>query len=203
MSKTSKFWIAVLVVGLVALIGFATYSPAPAPSSEGESVGSGGNVTQNQDQYSTGLTIGNNTLLLVQGTIGPGQNQGRWRNTTGRTMLVDRANLGYTSGTASSSYYFYVSTSTASSVTDYARPTGTYLPIDAAIVATSSGPTMITSTSTSAGQGTIMVPNGAYVIFDVQERYACKVVGVCETATSTNRGITNFSWSLQARYANQ
>lgn len=180
-----------LVVGL--LLAFAV-NAAPFFS---------GVYNQVNTYFKEGATLGDRTVLYESGTIGAGANQAAYYNNTGRTLYINSndIHMGWTSGTASSSIVFYVSTSTASSVTDYARPTGTYLLIDGATFATSSPAVSIsTGTTTDAGAGAITLAPNEYLIFNVQEQYACKTIGACETATSSNRGIASFFWNFKATY---
>lgn len=208
-----------LVVSLLAFAGYtAIVSPqkaeGPVMSAIGEPVvGEDGSlgamqgvVLESPYVFKNGSSDGGDYLTITRnGKIGRQANQAAWRNTTGRTVYVlpEQVFLGYESGTASSSWAFYVSTSTASTVSDYSRPTPAVLLMDGAIVATSTGTgggaIGRVGTTTSAGTA-VAVPNGSYVVFNVQEQFACKTIGACETATSTNRGVTEFLWSLTARY---
>lgn len=149
---------------------------------------------------------GNFLAISADGEINAGANQAAWRNTTGRTVYVlpENVSIGYTTGTASSTWTLYVGTSTSATFTNYARPTPTNLLMDGASIATSTIATGGISvarvgTTTSAGFGFAVPPLG-YVVFDVQEAYACKSIGLCETATSTNRGVTKFFWTLRGHY---
>lgn len=193
-----------LVTSLLALVAFnGTSAPAQSPDTLGAISGT---VVNTPTIFTAGHSDGGSFVTVTaDGEINAGANQGAWRNTTGRTVYVHPSDvrIGYTSGTATSSYYFYVGTSTSSSYTNYARPSVTTLLVDAALVATSTsasgGPITFVGTTTSAGTG-VSVPAGSYVVFDVQEKHACKADAACTTATSTNRGITKFFWSLKATY---
>lgn len=163
-----------------------------------------GGVYNQTTRAFTDAVIGDRTVVFKAGLIGPGANQGSWNNNTGKQVLIAASDItmGWTSGVASSSLAFYVSTSTATTVTDFTRPTSAYLLIDGAQTASSTQPlaSPVTGTSTSAGKGSILVNPGENLIFNVQERYACKTVGNCETATSSNRGIQSFFWQFKGTY---
>lgn len=194
-SKVSGIAVVAVVIAVIAL-GTSILRMAPAsPSNVG---GERGGL----QEFIDGAKIGDTTSLWKKVTIGPGANQGYWKNTLGKTVYLDIANtsIGFHSGTASSSLNFYVATSSSATLTDYVTPSGT-LPLSGARVATSTtGDTTFMGTTTSAGTG-FAVPAGSYVIFDIQEAYNCKTAtGLCETATSTNRGITNFFGSLRIYY---
>ncbi len=176
----------------------AVPTPTPYIAPDGGNVGSSGNVFNTPDYYTNGVGVGNVVDFAQRINIGPGTNQFAWKNKTGRTVYVSSANLGYIAGTATSSYLFYVgATTSAAFSTDSGRPnSGAKLLIDGATVATStvaSVSTFFTSTTTSAGVGSIPVPDGSYVVFQVQEKFGCLTnTATCERATSTNRGISNF-----------
>lgn len=195
-----------LVVCVGGLLAFSSPS-APATDSQGQDTGSlTGPVKNTPDNYTNGVAIGGDFVQFAKnGTISRGANQAHWTNNTGRTVFVSPEDtvLGFTSGTASSSWNFYVSTTTSTSVTDFARPTGSQLLIDGARISTSTGVggAAIARHGTTTASGVLVaVPNGSSIVFNVQEAYACKAVGVCETATSTNRGVTDFFWRFVGYY---
>lgn len=163
-----------------------------------------GGVYEQTIGYFPAVGVGDKVFFYKNGTIGPGANQSAWLNNTGQPVLIDAGTtaISYTSGTATSSYLFYVSTSTSPTVADYGRPAGSYFMIDGATIATSTVPngSLIMGTSTSAGKGGIIVQPNEYLNFDVQERYFCKANALCETATSTNRGIQTFNWTFNGVY---
>lgn len=202
MKNSSKIFVAVavtlaVVLSLIAVIvAVGAPSTAQAPSTLGDSLPPNPIATQ-------GITFGQNHGVndnWISGTISRGQNQGFWKNPGPTSVIVDYSELQST-GTASSSYYFYMGTSTASSVTNnFSIPYSAL--IDSYSVATSSGPRVVNSDANAGtnGQGSVVVPVGGYVIFGVQQRYNTACTGsVCETATSTNRGF-NLNWALQFHY---
>lgn len=195
-----------LVVSVLTLAFFNVSHSAPAAQSSDTLGQIAGTVVNTPTIFVAGHSDGGNFVTVsADGEIPVGQNQAAWRNTTGRTVYVNAGDvrLGYASGTATSSYAFFVGTSTSASYTDFARPSVTTLLIDGALIATSTaatgGPITRVGTTTSAGVD-VSVPAGSYVVFDVQERYFCKANAACEIATSTNRGISKFFWSLKATY---
>lgn len=199
--------VVVLVVAVVIGINGLGLLSAPKTSSTDSNVGLiSGPVHNTIESFAKGISTGGTfASFTANGTIDAGSNQGHWTNSTGRTVYINPGNvrIGYTSGTASSSFYFSAGTSTATTFTDYARPTPATLIIDMASVATSTGTgggaITFVGTTTSAGKG-ISVPNGSSVVFSIQSNGSCKTVGACETATSTNRGISQFFWALTASY---
>lgn len=200
MTSIQKIAIVVGVLLLGAVIGFVSVPRTPA---------AGGIYNTQIPVYSNGIVNGDRVGIIKAGTIGAGANQTSWTNTTGRTLYIGAADIlfGYPSGTASSSWLVYVGTSTAASFADYSRPSGDYLPIDGAVVATNTaaraGLRVGTTTTASPARGAIQVNPGENLVFDVQERYACKTVGACETATSSNRGASSFFWQFKATYTPQ
>lgn len=187
-----------LVVGLVSVSRTSKMPAYPIQVYLGQNQNAG-SITNQIGEFTNGIKIGDGVLFHKSGVIGPTENEGFWRNNTGRIVYVSWSNFGWETGTASSSLIFFVATSTVANLTsDYTQPAGNLTLV--ATVATSSAPVMFTSTSTALGFGTLPVPDGAYLNFQVQERFGCKTVGKCETATSTNRGISNFVWYFSGRY---
>lgn len=208
MVSTSRQIVVAVVVALLVSLGVVIYFGNSVSS--GPTAGSGGNVSTNIDTNVNGVGIGagpqTGADIFIAGRviIPAGTNQVAWKNKTGRSVIIEPTStgIGYSSGIASSSLNFYVGTSTASTFTDYARPTPTRLVIDGVNIATSSpaGAFYMGTSSATYNRGFI-VPDGGYLVFDIQEKHACKSVGVCETATSTNRGITSFFGFFQGHYA--
>lgn len=211
MSNTQKVVLGAIaiVIVVIATITLASRSNGPvatpaSSSEEGLGASSGYPVNNTTQGFYGGVDLGGGYVTFSKGgVISTGQNQGSWRNTTGRVVYIlpEQSSIGYQTGTASSSLLFYSATSSASTLSnDYAHPGGLVFGVDGATVATSTaGPRMFVGTTTNSG-AVIPVADGQYYVFQIQDRYACKAVGVCETATSTNRGITNFIWRLQGFY---
>lgn len=156
------------------------------------------------EYFPSGIGIADKTTFNKSGTIGPGVNQTAYTNNTGvaLTILAPTVTIAYTTGTASSSYLFYVSTSTATTITDYTRPVGGYKLIDGATIATSTtaNASLIVGTSTAAGKGGIVLQPGESLIFAVEPVSVPTCTGLCETATSSSRGIQIFNWNFLATY---
>lgn len=197
-----------LVVSLLAFAGYSALHPSTSPL-QGvieDLGGMTGHVLEEIQIFKSGHGDGGDFVAITaDGKIGAGANQAAWTNKTGRTVYVrpQDVQIGYTAGTATSSLNFYVGTSTATSFTDFARPTPTLLLMDGATDATSTSATgaAVGHMGTSTNNGPVFaVPNGSRVVFNVQEKYACKADGACNTATSTNRGITEFFWFLRATF---
>lgn len=186
-----------VLIALVSLGGSSTVSKVLGQA--------GWPVHNTPEIFSQGQDTGDGNVTFTKGgIIGPGANQASWRNTLGRTVYVNPAQVavGFTSGTASSSLLYYVSTSSAATLTsDFAHPGGSVWGIDGASIATSTpGPSLIMGTTTSSGAG-IPVADGAYLNVQIQSKNGGTCNGAaCETATSTNRGITNFFWRFTGFY---
>lgn len=197
-----------LFVGAAAVVIFAIIAVFALGSSskkeESANLGLGSTVYNTVQTFTQGIDTGAGSVQFTRsGVISATQNQGFWRNTTGRTVMIvpELTSVGFDTGTASSSMIIYIATSSASKISnDYAQPGGLVRPIDGAIFATSTaGPRYFLGTSTSLGIMPI-VRDGEYVVVQLQDRYGCKTVGACETATSTNRGISNFRWRITGFY---
>ena len=199
-----------LFVGAAAVVLFAIAVFALGSSGKKEvkvetaNLGLGSSVLNTVYTFTQGIDTGAGAVQFTRGgTIGAGQNQAFWRNTTGRTVMLvpELTSVGFNTGTASSSMIIYVATSSSSTISnDYAQPGGLVRALDGAIFATSTaGPRFFMGTTTSLGTVPV-VRDGEYVVVQIQDRYGCKTVGVCETATSTNRGITNFIWRITGFY---
>lgn len=197
MSTLKKLFAFAAVAIVIVIAAIASYEPSSVTPQNGtKDTGGSGTQHNTPESFNSGVDFGDGYITFSKsGVIAAGSNQASWRNTTGRTVFVKPENteIGYTSGTASSSLLFFVATSTGATLSNnYAHPGGSVFGIDGATVATSTpSPRWFNGTTTTSG-AVIPVLDGAYLNFQVQEKFACKTVGVCETATSTNRGITNF-----------
>lgn len=198
--KRIGFTALVVAVAVVVLALFMHESPVQAPTDHStKPVG----LTQSDiGKFPEGAQEGDQVVFDKVLSIGSGANQTAWKNTLGRTVYIDASSvkIGYVAGTATSSLNYYVGTSTSATQTDYARPTRLYMPIDGATFATSTSASMINGTSTSNGVGSVAVQDGEYLFFMVSEKFGCKTNASCETATSTNRGITAFFAKFTGRY---
>jgi len=194
-------YVGVATAGIVVGLLFSVVAGGRSPSA-------GGVYNQVTNVFPQGIVNGDRGTFFQSGIIGPGVNQTAYTNVTGKILLISAGdvNMGWTSGTASSSGVFYVSTSTsAAAVSDFSRPAMSYMLIDGATFATSTvaAGSLLTGTSTAPGKGGIMLQPGESLIFNYQERFACKTNGPCETATSTGRGIPSFFWNFKATYLYQ
>jgi len=202
MSTTKK-----LVLGAVAIVFVLIAILSFGGSSKiSQTLGQAGWPVHNTPEiFSSGIDSGDGYVSFVKGgIIGPGANQASWRNTTGRTVYVvpEGVAVGFASGTASSSLLYYAATSSAATLTsDFAHPGGSVWAIDGASVATSTpGPSFIVGTTTSSGAG-VPIADGAYFNVQIQSKNGGSCNGAaCETATSTNRGVSNFFWRFTGFY---
>lgn len=191
-----------VVLIIAAFLTLTHRSDTVAPTEVGSS---SGQVHNTPEIFSNGLDLGSGNVTFAKGGfINAGSNQASWKNTLGRVayVLPEYTSIGYDTGTASSSYLFYVATSSAATISnDFSHPAGSIFGIDGSLAATSTiGPRVFMGTTTATGAA-IPVPDGAYLVFQVQSRGGAACTGAtCETATSTNRGITKFFWRLQGFY---
>ena len=188
-----------VLLSVVAIGASLSRSSAPADPSNV------GGQRAGLQEFVDGIKPGTLTIVTESVAIGSGENQKSWYNDTGRTVFVTNPEIGFTSGTASSSYAYYAGSATTSTALDYARPWFNGYAIDGATSPTSTVPTfgalVFSATSTSAGTSTIPVAAGNYFTFVVQERYGCKAdSALCATATSTGRGITGLFGYFQYHY---
>ena len=204
MSKKTLLGLGALVV--VGLLYFGFSNPSSAPESR-ESVSGGGAVLQQQDIYSNGAGFGGDNVLFTRnGVVGAGFNSGSWQNRTGRTVYIDLATI-TTTGTASSSslVYGYATSTLPSTTYDFTAPTSANrMAINAFPIATSSAATTTSSIEKRLAGGVISVPDGWYFVVLLRQDttnadIACAAAGLCETATSTNRGF-NLEWFFRGYF---
>lgn len=201
MNKKILGLVAVLVVGLL-LGGGYLLGKSSVPHS------TGGVVNNNGVSFTNGADFGllPVTVNWTGGKIAAKSNTAFWKNTTGMVQYVDYGEVS-TDGTASSTYKVYAVATTSAISTLYdsvATPTSTEgkMLINAFTIATSSIATTTTSIDKAPAGKTIRVPDGYQVnIYLVNSDTGCasQGSGVCETATSSNRGF-NLPWRL--RYHN-
>jgi len=211
MSNKTNVISAVVVALVTSLLAFAFFTaslPPVAPAlvdlSSSEDLGAiQGTVLETPYVFKNGSGDGGDFLTFtVNGRINAGSNQAAWRNTTNRTVYVDYTEM-IPTGTASTTFIFYVGTSTASTYSNnYAAPYATL--VDGKRIATSTTPIVINSRADAGtlGRQTIAVAPGVYVNFAMLQGYlqaGCSGA-VCEAATSTNRGISTIDWLLRGHY---
>lgn len=135
-------------------------------------------------------------------TLGNGQNQGSWPNNTGQVVYVPESIVAYTSpnakGTASSTLFLTVGTSTAPTIADATKNALYGSLIDTFSIATSTNVNATSSAviSNEGNAGTnglhvIAVYPGQYVIAVLESPCPLATTGAgqgCELATSTARG---------------
>lgn len=197
----------VLVVAGFALVGeIKSQLAVTQESAEAQALAGIENFTNAPAGFKKGIAYGSRSVhFTAEGDLLAGVNQVAWRNTTGRKVVVDKAEM-RTTGTASSSYLFYVGTSTAASNTSFDFGTAMFSElIDAPSLATSSPIKVFTSMSDTDqgtnGRGAIEVEDGEYVLFMFRKQDLINSCSgsVCEAATSTNRGF-NVRWLLEGHY---
>lgn len=177
----------VLVAGLLAL-GFIRADQSNVPS-QAQSLE--GDVMNTPTENPNGESLGGIFENMAGGTIGAGRNQASFRNTYGKPIYVYLADVS-TTGTASSSFTLYVATSSTATIADnFTAPFSSI--INGFLLATSSVATTTSNYDTPKNSRVVKVNSGQYVVFQLQSTFDCVSNGLCETATSTNRGF-NLVW---------
>lgn len=154
----------------------------------------GGLFETNQVVFENGLQEGSVLETWEYRTAKNGTNQASVRNLSGRDRFVTLARVsviadGAGTITASSSYLIYVATSSSATISDdFSQPANTFFLINGPLIATSSNKNTFTSTTTDTGFGTLLWPDGEYIVMQLQEEFGCTSNGSCETATSSDRG---------------
>ena len=199
MNKNTIGGAVILVIALVLGIFFATRTPASQQL---------GDVYQNQGDFPNCAKLGARVTCWSTVSIGQSANQGFIRNTTGGKIYVDLAEIIPTATTslatavASSTFKFYVGTSTTASISnDFSAPYATLIDGQQIATSTASNNTIrvlnsIKNASTTGNtvqstneKGVIEVADGLYVFFTWQSMSAgCTQTAICDAATSTNRG---------------
>lgn len=177
------------------------------------------NVQQTLWQFTKGVILepathtgtGPSMVFTRSGSIVKGTNYDVFKNSTGRTVILDYADLVQTGGYASSTMRIsiFATTTVPTSINPYVAPKvstssmSNFL-IDNARIATSSAPNYLWNSDVGGGTnatGTIAVPDGSSVVIFLQQGdYEPGCTGsVCEPATSTNRGF-NLNWFVEGHY---
>lgn len=186
-------FIVAVVVAVVAVSSFTDGTATPSEPAAGASQSAPG-------EFPEGALLGNAFSKYVTGTIGAGENQTAYRNTSGRTQYVDLATV-RTTGTASTTQRITVGKSTSSTIANFTAATFAESSLINYVLATSSAATTTASVQGSAAvdrAGVIALADGEYLIFALTQTFLqgnCSG-SVCETATSTNRG---FNLEVMAR----
>lgn len=193
MDKTTKKIFGVVAVLFVVVFGWLLHGSSSQPASNSQY---GSTVDPNPFWYPAGLATGQDSGLYDSNvlTLSTGQNQASFQNTTGSNIKIMTGQL-ETSGTASTTMWFNVGTSTTASVSDVFTP-GTTAPMWSQFISSFS---LATGTVTGLWADNvvnhktnypaeILVTPGQYFILTANTY--CTTVGSCETATSTNRGWT-------------
>lgn len=203
----TKNLIGSLVVALVVSLGVVFFvaptsdTPVTPPPSE-EDAGSTRNIV---DNFVNGAQLGSDIELWKSATLTSGDNQDSVQNTTGRVQFYTAAEVAMIADsagteTASSSYLFYVSTSSVATITDdFAAPSNTFFLIEGGLFATSSSKSVLSATTTSAGDGVLRVEDREFLVVLMIEEFGCIANGACETATSSTRGF-DVDWRLKYHY---
>ncbi len=193
-----------LFLSLSALVGGNQSAKAvvPVAKSLSELLGAAGDIVTNVVQFTQGIKLGETRETIVSKTIPAGANQVvLYTNNTGRDVFASNADMSVkTSETASSTFKFYIVSTTTSSVGAWAD-FGTVVLLKGSLingfgVSTSSTATTTTSVLAAAkgiGNGGVLIPDGASLIAYLQQNIdvitGCRgAVGLCEAATSTRRG---------------
>lgn len=189
-----------VITGMVVILLVSVIAGSHAKSPVGS-----GQYNLTQDSYADGLQVGDNAEKWITKTMSPGANSVLlYTNNTGREVYVNYGTAVIPTGSTASSTFkvsMFATTSTSVAVTSdfdaLAGNTGKASLINGVLIATSSTATTTSSTyavAVSKGNGTVIVPAGSSVFGYLQANQATvtgclpSVAGVCEAATSTNRG---------------
>ena len=185
--------VAVAVIGAFAL-GF---SLAPAPAGE-----RAGSTRISRDEFTDGATLKDATVFYKKVTIGARENQTSFQIKEGKLAYIS-LEYARTTGTATNSpFRLQLGTSTAATITDtLAEPSATQIALLDFGIASSSSATTTNSwqgPGATNGLGVVAVADSEWVNLvliqgdnanSTKPDAACNG-GYCETATSTNRGIS-------------
>lgn len=195
--------LAALVVGaIVGMSATGSESSDPVDRDRGEL----GNVSVNEtkDVFINGLQLGGQTEYWSDTfTIGTADNNDGWQNLTGKTVYVDRVDVEIVDGAASSTMVFDVATSSSENLSDTSDPYSEFIDSQAISTSTPAGRVLNTiADSGTNGTGVVQVDDQEYVSLRFLQGNTSGTTalgscssGVCETATSTNRGF-NVDWRL-------
>ena len=183
MSNFLKVLLTVVVAVIASVVTIVSFTPDQL-----------GAVRQEADVYTNGAQLGDEIIAWKSGKIGVGSNQVTYCPKNGRKTYFDRAEVSLAANsagtqTASSTFLLYVATSTYAGSTDnFGTPAMSYFLVNGALIATSTNKLTLSSTSTDAGIGTLWTDDGQCVTVQMQSTFDCVANGLCEMATSTNRG---------------
>lgn len=214
-SLSSKLGISVLLLALTVGVGFgfakAYTGPAPAVVVEGDYIAApetkgpddlvvGGDVENNNPDFSEGLGIQGVDQFVESGTIELGEYQASFQNKSSNVMFLETA-YAYVNGTASTTLVLDVATSTDETIAFNTNPFSSI--IDSYQISTSTRNRTINNHEDQGtnGQQMVAVQPSEWVIFYVDDPYYpgnC-TGSVCENATSTNRGYT-LDWKAKGSY---
>lgn len=200
-----------LVVGGFAIVGevkeqlaVSRAEQAAVPEALGGPGGAFSVLARGAGSLPDGIELGDGYVNFhAAGTIGSGVNTASWKNKTGRKVVIDYAEM-RTTGTASTTFDFFVSTSSAATIStfDFGAANFSEL-IDGKRVATSSAILVVNSIKDAGtnGRSAIEVEDGEFVFLGFRQSFATNSCNGawCESATSTNRGF-NVRWVLHGHY---
>ena len=165
-------------------------------------LGAAGDIVTNVVTFTKGAKMGDVTSVWLSKTLEVGQNQiVIYRNQTGKDQFSDIGQVVIPTGSiASSTSKFYILSTTTASVGSWADfgtvslLKGSFINgMTVATSSTASTTSSILAASKGQGNGSIVIPDGGYLIGYLQQNIdtitGCRgVVGLCEAATSTKRG---------------
>lgn len=187
--------VAVAVIGAFA-IGFSLGTPAQTGPEQ-----RAGSTRISRDEFTTGATLQDATVFYKKLTIGASENQASFQLKEGKLAYVS-LEYARTTGTATTSpFRLQAGTSTAATITNtLAAPTQTqFTLLDFAIASSSAATTTNSLHGAGSNWGVVTVADNGWVNLvliqgdNAESRTpdpSCNG-GLCETATSTNRGISS------------
>lgn len=197
---TSAGIVLALILSISGLVG-NNQSAGPVKSID-EMFGAAGDIVTNIVNFTKGLKSGDNNEVWISKTLPVGQNQVvLYRNITGRDQWVDYGESSVKTGETASSTMAVSLIATTTATIAAGNDFGTLNEGKRAILQTAPVATSTTASTTSSvyassrglGNGSVLVPDGSYLIGYLQQvktgTVACYgAVGLCEAATSTSRG---------------
>lgn len=212
--KNILIGIAVVVVLLIGGLAIKSFIPVASEVKPQDALAA--QVQNDVFAFTSGASFGTHPRLMnwVPLTMGPGQNQAAWQNTTGAPAIIpgeliqfvivpSNATTSALYNIASSTMVVLAGSSTSAVVSNGTFSGGTYTPgfydalIDQEVIATGTQQNTVFDNITNSKlsgtneQGEVSVPNGAWAVFALENPYATPGTctgALCENATSTNRG---------------
>src|SRR3990167_6494717 len=161
----------------------------------GLGVGPGAAAPTNGELISTWEFVnGSSTEKWIDGTIAAGTDYSYWKNTTGAIVYADYGIFGMETGVASSTFNLIMFAT--STLPEVAQWNADIIATSTILVSQTTYATSTAATSTNSyiarGNGTVKIFPNQFLVSHMRHTGPCGVNGLCEQATSTNRGFNPF-----------